>query len=295
MAYLMKNKFSGSITSFTGKINSPLRITLRGFLLAGANMEKTGKNILVVDDEQDVVAILTGALARKGYTVKGALNGEEALKILQEQNTDLVLLDIIMPGMKGTEVAAITKDKYPGVKIVVITAFPEESENIQNTHITEGLCIKPFKLEELYKKIAETLQLDNITENRKEGNIDTKVIFIKADLLFVEPSREIFQFLRQRFEQLASHGQHYTIDAVQDETALFRKLTLFKPDIVIFEESYLRQLNARVPEQIFAFSENTKEVIAFNLSAAVSDLTELENLIEKIRSLCISHGLLEIK
>jgi len=258
-------------------------------------MEANKLNILIVDDEKDVVEVLKGSLSRKGYEVDGALSGEEALEILKKQETDLILLDIVMPGLKGTEVAKIVKEKYPHTKIMVVTAFPKESEALTQENITEGLFIKPFKLKELYTKLEEIMRPQETADTQHQEEIKTRVIFIKAGLLFVEPSHEIYQFLRQQFQQLASRGQHYDIDVANDETALFRKLAISEPDIVIFEESYLHSLDVRVPSRILLFSQKTKEIISFNLSSTLSDFNEMEKLIEKIRTLCIQNGLLEIR
>jgi two-component system response regulator ResD len=119
-----------------------------GFLFLEYLMEEIKKiQILVVDDEKDVVDVLKASLFHKGYAVTAALNGEEALAQLKEQAADLILLDMVMPGLTGTEVARIVKGKYPHTKIVVVTAYPSASEELAKENISEASFIKPFKLQ----------------------------------------------------------------------------------------------------------------------------------------------------
>ncbi|MBM3246452.1 MAG: response regulator [Candidatus Omnitrophica bacterium] len=118
--------------------------------------------ILIVDDESDIVDVLKQFLCHKGYDVSGASSGEEALDILDEKRTDLVLLDIKMPGIQGTEVAKIVKEKYPHIKIIVVTGYAEEAESLSRDNLLAGLFVKPIQLQELYEKILEVLYYPEI-------------------------------------------------------------------------------------------------------------------------------------
>ena len=251
---------------------------------------------MVVDDEQGVVDVLRDFLSLKGYDVNGAISGEQALEMLKNREVDLILLDMVMPGLNGWEVAKIAKEKYPGIKIVVITAFPKRIEGLLEESSTEAIFFKPFKLKELCKKLDELLNhatSSGLDENQR-SKIKTRTIFIRAGLLFVEPSTEISNFLTEQFKLLACRGQHYDVDVAINETELFRRLSFVEPDIVIFEESFLNTLDSRIPERILLFSSKTKEVISYNLVSTTYNYDNLEGLIEKVRSLCIKNGLIEI-
>jgi CheY-like chemotaxis protein len=259
-------------------------------------MEEIKKiQIMVVDDEKDVVDVLKTSLSRKGYEVTAALSGEEALAQLKGQEADLILLDMVMPGLTGTEVARIVKEQYPHTKIVVVTAYPTAIEGLTQEKISEASFIKPFKLQELYAKLEEIAHPPEINDTLLPEEIKAKALCIRASLLFVGQAQEAFQFLRQQFQQLVRRGQHYDMDLAVDETALFRKAGMSKPDIVVFDETYLHSLDVRVQTKILLLSQHTKEVVSCNLSAMLSDPAELEKLIEKIRILCIQNGLLEIR
>lgn len=116
-------------------------------------MQNKRIKILVVDDESEVLDTLKHFLSVKGYEIMGAYSAKEALNILKNKRIDLILLDIMMPGMRGTTVAKIIKDRYPDIKIMVVTAYPEEGRKISQEMVLEGLFIKPLGTQELYNRL----------------------------------------------------------------------------------------------------------------------------------------------
>ena len=127
-------------------------------------MENKRTKILVVDDESEVLDTLKHFLSVKGYEVMGAYSGKEALRILENKKVDLILLDIMMPGMRGTTIAKIIKDRYPDIKIMVVTAYPEEGRKVSQDIVLEGLFIKPLGTQELYNRLL------NITKDSYASN-----------------------------------------------------------------------------------------------------------------------------
>ena len=80
------------------------------------------RRILLAEDEDSVRAFLTRALERAGYEVTACADGEEAAAAL-DQDWDLLLTDIVMPGMDGIEVARLAAARHPGLRIMFITGF----------------------------------------------------------------------------------------------------------------------------------------------------------------------------
>jgi two-component system response regulator HydG len=111
--------------------------------------------LLVVDDEPEVGNLLKHYLSAREYEVAVAYSGEEALKILEHQRMDMVLLDILMHGMSGEEVAKTVREKYPDIKIVVVTAFPILAEKIAQQVDLAGCFIKPKGIEDIYNKLQK--------------------------------------------------------------------------------------------------------------------------------------------
>jgi DNA-binding response OmpR family regulator len=93
--------------------------------------------LLVVDDEASLVELCQIILEEAGYVVRGAFNGEQALKLVAEEMPDLVLLDVMMPGMSGIEVCRELRTRYDnGLRIVMYTA--DEREATHNKSMEAG-------------------------------------------------------------------------------------------------------------------------------------------------------------
>ncbi len=84
------------------------------------------EKILIVDDEAAVIAFLKRFLESKGYDVYTAVDGESAIKMVQKYSPDVVLLDIIMPGIGGIEALKEIKKNDPSVTVVMATAVSDE-------------------------------------------------------------------------------------------------------------------------------------------------------------------------
>ena len=80
-------------------------------------------NILIIDDEDVLQDVLTSLLRRDGHHPFNARSGEEGLEVLEREEIDLVLLDLMLPGMSGQEVLREVRRKYPDQLVLVITAF----------------------------------------------------------------------------------------------------------------------------------------------------------------------------
>ena len=114
------------------------------------------KKILIADDEPNIVTALEFLLQRNGYEVHVARNGEEALKLVEDCNPDLVLLDVMMPVRSGYEVCARMRERadWRHIKIIMLSAKGRDAE------VNKGLSIgadhyitKPFSTQELVAKI----------------------------------------------------------------------------------------------------------------------------------------------
>jgi CheY-like chemotaxis protein/two-component sensor histidine kinase len=110
-----------------------------------------GLSIMVVDDEEDTVELYEALISNLGYGVSTALNGYEALKFLEQKSKpDLVLMDVSMPVLSGTETLRIMKERYPGIKVVAQSAHALVGD--RNRFLNEGYdeyLPKPFTEEQL--------------------------------------------------------------------------------------------------------------------------------------------------
>lgn len=117
--------------------------------------------ILIVDDDPDIGFVMKTALEVEGYQVLDANSGPKALEIAQREMVDLILLDIMMPGMDGYMVNQQLKEdpRTAEIPVIVITGrgAQNEFEEVQNMIIAENYLKKPFMLNQLLevvKKIA---------------------------------------------------------------------------------------------------------------------------------------------
>jgi len=119
------------------------------------------KNVLIVDDEKPFLISLTDGLAAYGeeFTVLSALNGREAVKILDSTEVDLVVTDLRMPKMDGFELLAHMSGQYPNIPVIVMTAYgtPEIEERLQDMGIFQYLE-KPLEFNVLVDRIFDTVK-----------------------------------------------------------------------------------------------------------------------------------------
>lgn len=116
-------------------------------------------NILVAEDDASLRGFINGALTKAGHTVTVAEDGSAALKELKVRGFDLLLTDIVMPGLDGIELAAKAKVLHPSLKVVFITGFAAMA--IENKDALSGqskLISKPFHLGTLVEEVAEMLK-----------------------------------------------------------------------------------------------------------------------------------------
>jgi CheY-like chemotaxis protein len=117
-------------------------------------------SILVVDDDPEIVTMLSTRLGKRGYKVSTAEDGHRALEMAKRERPDLVLLDVMMPGKSGWEVArALKQDPVTQhVKIVMVSAIGEKTNEITAPiYGADAHVDKPFEFEKLERVISELL------------------------------------------------------------------------------------------------------------------------------------------
>jgi DNA-binding response OmpR family regulator len=118
------------------------------------------KEILIVDDEPNIVVPIQFLMEQQGYWVMIAERGEDALDLIYQYKPDLVLLDIMLPGIDGYEVCEIVRlnPKYRKVKIIFLTAKGREEEIAKGLALgADAYITKPYSNAELVAKVKELL------------------------------------------------------------------------------------------------------------------------------------------
>ena len=120
---------------------------------------ETGKeSLLVVDDEKALRNLASELLRSKGYRVLLADNGIDALKILEENHIDLLISDVVMPNMDGYKLSAQVREKFPDVKIQLISGYHDNRSRTEEDEILNATLLnKPFTAKSLYQAVRKRL------------------------------------------------------------------------------------------------------------------------------------------
>jgi len=119
------------------------------------------KRILCIEDHPEMIELIHLILGRKGFEVVGAVGGREGLQAVEENPPDLVLLDLMMPGMDGWEVYRQMRasDRLKEIPVIAVTAKAQEIDRVLGLHIAgmDGFIIKPFGPDELIESVERVL------------------------------------------------------------------------------------------------------------------------------------------
>ena len=132
----------------------------------------TQGRILIVDDMPVNVKILSAKFRNSGYEVFAAHNGEEAIKIAREENPDVMLLDVMMPGMDGLEVTGILKGdpETKAINIILVTALTSTDDVVAGLDAgADDFVTKPANQTELLARVDSLVKLKKLHEERKSG------------------------------------------------------------------------------------------------------------------------------
>jgi DNA-binding response OmpR family regulator len=117
--------------------------------------------ILVVDDDPNSLDIVRTFLESRGYTVFTAVDGKDALAKLEEVHPALMLLDVMMPGMDGWEVARVVKNhpNFKDVRVIMLTARSDFTDKHQGLRAgADDYIVKPIRLDELARRVERNLK-----------------------------------------------------------------------------------------------------------------------------------------
>ena len=135
-----------------------------------------GKTILIVEDEQNIVDILSFNLSREGYDTLEAYDGPSGLQLALEQNPDLILLDLMLPGMNGFDVCKKVRQSGSSTPILMLTAREEEADKVLGLELgADDYITKPFSMRELLARVKANIRRTEVLlhEAAKEPRTDS--------------------------------------------------------------------------------------------------------------------------
>jgi DNA-binding response OmpR family regulator len=144
------------------------------------------RKVLVVDDEPTLVAALRYNLEREGFQVLEAGDGETALQVARTQSPDLVILDVLLPGLDGFEVCRRLR-RESAVPIIMLTAKGEETDRVVGLELgADDYVPKPFSMRELLARVRALLR-------RAEGSTAQGETIVSGDLRLDLRRRQVFR------------------------------------------------------------------------------------------------------
>jgi len=175
--------------------------------------------ILVVDDEISLQETLAYNLNKQGYEVLTSGDGKQALKMAREQKPDLIILDIMLPGIDGFEVCRILR-KEMSTPVLMLTARDDEIDRVVGLEVgADDYLSKPFSMRELIARVKAMLRRDRLIReeiNQQEAkNAELKPKILEFDNLRIDMTRreitvdeKVIPFKPKEYELLTFFAQH---------------------------------------------------------------------------------------
>jgi len=163
--------------------------------------------ILIVDDEQLIRELVADYLSDEGYTVLQAKNGRDALNLLREQAVDLVVLDVMMPGMNGFEVCEELRT-FSSTLVIMLTAKSEDEDKLSGYECgVDDYVTKPFSPKVLAAKINVLLQRFRVSDSAINAGEDEYFVMDEA-AMELRVGGEVIALSSKEFELLVYLAKH---------------------------------------------------------------------------------------
>lgn len=155
-------------------------------------MQNTQRTVLVVDDEKSIVDILKFNLEKEQFMTLCAYDGPDGLKLAREKNPDLILLDVMLPGMDGFEVCRSLRGEGSNIPIIMLTAREEETDKVMGLELgADDYITKPFSVRELMARIKANMRRAAVTDSPAAE--DAGNVFKYKDLVIDYGRRSVFK------------------------------------------------------------------------------------------------------
>ena len=185
-----------------------------------------GKKILVVEDERNIVDILTFNLAREGYDTLEALDGAAGLRLALEQDPDLILLDLMLPKMDGFQVCRTLREQGRATPIIMLTAREEETDKVLGLELgADDYITKPFSMRELLARVKSNIRrtemLAGASPKSAANRLELGRVQVDLDALLVYKDGEALDLTQREYELVrtlaSSRGQAGSRESLMEQ------------------------------------------------------------------------------
>lgn len=236
----------------------------------------SGSSILIVDDTPVNLQLMSSVLKQKGYKLYMTNSGENALKFLEATLPDLILLDVMMPGLSGFEVCRIIKqqEKFRNIPVIFLTAKNEVEDIIEGFEAgAVDYIIKPFYAKEVFVRISTHLQLKHAQEMLQDKNNKLEELnqsLTESKQIIENDARELKKLNdeKNKFFSIIAHDLRGPFGGLISITDILYQQLDQIPDEQIHE---LIQLLQQSSNQVFNLLNNLLEWSRLQMDAVVFD------------------------
>ncbi len=218
------------------------------------------KKILVVDDEKDIVDLIAYNLEKEGYAVLRAYDGEKAVTSIKADKPHLIILDLMLPGIRGLDVCRIIRQnkETESLPIIMLTARTEDVDKILGLEMgADDYITKPFNVKELIARVRAVLRRSEKTREPAETEIfeykdlrihyDSYEVFVNGNKVELGPTEiKLLWFLSRHPGRVYSRNQ--LLDYVWGDDAFVEPRTV---DVHISRLRGIIEADTEEPEYIF--------------------------------------------
>jgi two-component system response regulator VicR len=165
------------------------------------------KRVLIVEDEKNIVDILSFNLGREGYDTLEALDGKTGLQLALEQDPDLILLDLMLPEMNGFDVCRALRQQGRTTPVIMLTAREEETDKVLGLELgADDYITKPFSMRELLARVKANIRRGDMTSGVSPapdaGGTKLKLgrVVVDTDLLVVYKDGKALDLTQREYE-----------------------------------------------------------------------------------------------
>jgi len=165
---------------------------------------KKGK-IMVVDDEESLVRLITYNLNKEGFSTVQAYDGNEAWNLIKQENPDLIVLDLMLPGKEGLEICRDLRAENIKIPVIMLTARDEEIDKVLGLELgADDYVTKPFSVRELIARVKAVLRRNTeINEEQEDSNEITVGNFtVKPDSYEIYHNGKLLELTVKEYELL---------------------------------------------------------------------------------------------
>lgn len=164
------------------------------------------KRVLIVEDEKNIVDILSFNLGREGYDTLEALDGKTGLQLALEQDPDLILLDLMLPEMNGFDVCRSLREQGRTTPIIMLTAREEETDKVLGLELgADDYITKPFSMRELLARVKANIRRGDMAgaaapAPKSSAKLDLGRVVVDTDLLVVYKDGKALDLTQREYE-----------------------------------------------------------------------------------------------